>query len=103
MTPGDLISPAPTSVDALRDDLTEAQNYVLWQIAQHKYGWGYINGVGRRSAARALERRGLITIAEWDYRCTTTCAGDRLIAARWPNSPSNLCTYERPKGGWDKP
>jgi hypothetical protein len=82
-------------------DLSRAQAWVMWTLAQHKYGWRYLTTVGDHSAARALERKGLIGIAEFDRRCILTTAGDDLVAALWPKSPAALETYERPADGWD--
>lgn len=80
--------------------LSRAQRNVLWQIAQHKYGWGYVNGLGLRSAARALERLGLLTI-DSEYRCTVTSVGEIEALRRWPNSPLALRSYLMPDGGWE--
>lgn len=85
--------------------LSETQGYVLWRMAQHKYGWGYVNSLGHRSAARALERRGLVTVrgdhAGWTAEVTDE--GRDFIATRWPVSPLTLNTYTRPETGWDGP
>jgi hypothetical protein len=83
--------------------LTRTQNLVLWQIAQHKYGWGYVTQFGQRSAARALQRAGLITVRHIDYRCDLTRAGVLEVARRWPKSPSALRSYTRPDDGWSPP
>lgn len=80
--------------------LTPPQQRVLWRLAQHKYGWGYVNGIGNQSAARALERRGLVEIADWDFRVTLTTAGEREANLRYPVSPLALGTYEVPENGW---
>lgn len=77
--------------------LTAAQRRVLWQLAQHKYGWGYINGVGLRSAARALERRRLVDV-DHEFRVTLTNDGDREACRRWPVSPLAAHSYELPEG-----
>lgn len=82
--------------------LTETQNYVLWTVAQFKYGWRYVQGVGFRSAARALERRGLISLDD-EYRATLSSTGEQEVIKRWPNSPAALQSYVPPAGGWDMP
>lgn len=81
--------------------LTTAQEKVLWTVAQHKYGWAYMLGIGRRSAAMALVRRGLLALTDFDDRFTLTSAGEREVCERWPKSPAALLTYVPPEGGWD--
>lgn len=78
----------------------------LWRLAQHKYGWGYVEGIGKLSSARALERRGLARDLGNDeghaYRMfELTEAGMVEVKLRFPKSPAALKTYVRPEGGWD--
>jgi hypothetical protein len=87
--------------------LTEAQRDLLWTVAQHKYGWTHCSNLGRRvrtlQTARALERRGLVTVDATRHHptCAATDAGRNEIARRWPVSPFVLGTYEHQPGGWD--
>lgn len=85
--------------------LNEAQAHLLWRVAQHKYGWCYLNSVGQRSTGRALERRGLVTVEinHTGFSIEASDAGKAEIAERWPNSPLALDTYDTPAGGWNKP
>jgi hypothetical protein len=81
--------------------------YLLWIIAQHKYGWAHCpnsgSSVRRLQTAEALERRGLVTIDKSKPHmptCSATQAGRDLIAGAWPVSPFILRTYEHQPGGW---
>jgi hypothetical protein len=64
---------------------------LLWEIAQHKYGWTYVRR--RKLAAKALERRGLVD-GRWspfvsEPLVIATGAGRDAIARRWPVSPAD--------------
>lgn len=98
-TPGAL---EPVVLTALSKSLRDR----LWSLAQHTYGWGYAHGWRQLRAYRALERRGLVQVA--DGRCDTgvwafalTQEGARQAQRRWPLSPFALGTYDRPPEGWD--
>lgn len=94
-----------TTVPGSTPVLNEVQARLLWCVAQHKYGWCYLNSVGQRSTGRALERRGLVTVEinHTGFSIEATDAGKAEIAERWPNSPLALGTYNTPARGWDKP
>jgi hypothetical protein len=86
--------------------LTIPMRDLLWQVAQHKYGWTHvIRYGGPLQTADALVRRGLV---EWgtngrehtDPRIVATDLGRAEIKERWPISPFVLGTYESQPGGW---
>jgi hypothetical protein len=75
---------------------------LLWRVAQHKYGWAYVQPyASQRKTAEALQRRGLVRIDRGaDWTATATDAGRAEIERRWPVSPFVLGTYEEQPGGW---
>lgn len=91
--------------------LSQPAERLLWQVAQHRYGWKYIQPTHRgaeRQIGDGLVRRGLVV---WgvdgthmrDHETpaiTITDAGREAIRKRWPVSPLILETYEPPEGGW---
>lgn len=87
--------------------LTPAMRDLLWVIAQHKYGWAHCPNVSRTyrrlQTARALERRGLVTVDTSKPHmptCAATPAGRLFIEHWWPVSPFALGTYDHQPGGW---
>lgn len=87
--------------------LTVPMRDLLWQVAQHKYGWTYPGRHGGRlQVADALVRRGLVrwlALAPRDHHhavITATPVGYLEIVRRWPVSPYVLNTYEPQPGGW---
>lgn len=86
--------------------LTEPMRDLLWQVAQHQYGWTHVARYGGQlQVADGLVRRGLV---EWgrngrdhpDPRVIATDAGREEIGRRYPVSPFVLGTYEHQPGGW---
>lgn len=85
--------------------LTSPMRALLWRVAQHKYGWAHCPNVGSvrlLQTARALERRGLVTVSGPGHMptCEATPEGRALIEEWWPVSPFALATYEHQPGGW---
>jgi hypothetical protein len=83
--------------------LSHPMRRLLWEIAQHKYGWRYVSlQRGRLQVAEALERRSLIIIQRGgsDPVAVATPAGLLEITRRWPVSPYALGTYDHQPGGW---
>lgn len=87
--------------------LTHPMRDLLWEVAQHKYGWRYVSRYrGQIQVADGLVRRGLV---EWVARnprdshapaIVATQAGFDEIERRWPVSPFALGTYEHQPNGW---
>lgn len=87
--------------------LSDAQRDLLWTVAQHKYGWAHCPNISRTvrrmQTAKALERRGLVTIDNshpHNPSCSATPEGRAEIERRWPVSPYALGTYDHQPGGW---
>jgi hypothetical protein len=86
--------------------LSDPMRYLLWRVAQHKYGWSYVpRSTGQMQTAQGLERRGLVTLdmSGSDPSITATEAGFHEIERRWPVSPFALGTYDHQPNGWDPP
>lgn len=84
--------------------LSHPMRRLLWEIAQHKYGWRYISRHrGQLQVAEGLERRGLVYLKRdaSDSVAVATPAGMLEIQRRWPVSPFALGTYEHQPNGWD--
>lgn len=80
--------------------LSHPMRYLLWHVAQHKYGWTHVSRHGGQlQVADGLVRRGLV---EWgsngreDHHpiIVATDAGRAEIALRWPVAPFILKTYD---------
>lgn len=92
-------------------ELTKPQRYMLWTVAQHKYGWSHVSRRGGElQVAAALIRRGLIEWVEPHNgpdshapEIKATELGLAEIRRRWPISPYALGTYEPQPGGWQQP
>jgi hypothetical protein len=86
--------------------LTNPQRYLLWTVAQHKYGWTHASRHrGELQVADALVRRGLVEYGRHDRSHHTpiivsTESGLEEIRKRWPVSPYALGTYDHQPGGW---
>ena len=96
-----MTDPAPAT--PLLASVSLPQQRVLWRLAQHKYGWGYVTGLGLLAAARALQTRGLVEVSrseQGDWLGELTDAGHARVAELFPSSPAVLRTYTRPEGGW---
>jgi hypothetical protein len=82
--------------------------YLLWKVAQHKYGWTYVSRHrGGLQIADALLARGLVCYGasgrDTHPSIEATTAGRAEIERRWPISPFALGTYEDQPGGWQQP
>jgi hypothetical protein len=85
-------------------NLSIAQERMLWECAQHKYGWAHIptrrNG---RSTADVLVCLGLGAYGRngRDHafpKLVLAPAGRALVARRWPVTPAMVGSYELPDG-----
>jgi hypothetical protein len=91
--------------------LTKPMRYLLWTVAQHKYGWSHVaRRGGQLQVADALVRRGLVEWVEpFNGRGShapeikATELGRAEIKRRWPISPFVLGSYEPQPGGWQAP
>lgn len=105
MPPSPSSHPSPVA-EGERVSLTYPQRYLLWTVAQHKYGWAHVSRYGgQMQVADALVRRGLVV---WgrngrdhsEPRVVVTDTGRAEIERCWPVSPYVLGTYEHQPGGW---
>jgi hypothetical protein len=94
----------------MAEELTVRMRDLLWQVAQHKYGWTYVSRHrGGLQVADGLVARGLVTYGILNDRTTAaptilvTDAGIEEIERRWPISPFVLGTYGHQPGGWQRP
>lgn len=89
--------------------LSVPQRDLLWNVAQHKYGWTHASRYGGQlQVADALVRRGLVTYGGHDRNHSSptivaTDEGRAEIERRWPVSPFVLGTYSHQPGGWTPP
>ncbi len=87
--------------------MTDRMRALLWQVAQHKYGWTNVDRHrGGLQVADALVARGFVTYSILHGRETATPRllvtdqGMEEIRRRWPVSPFVLGTYAAQPGGW---
>jgi hypothetical protein len=91
--------------------LTIPQRNLLWEVAQHKYGWSHVSRrKGEVQVVDGLVRRGLVEYVEPHNgresdipEIAATGAGRIEIERRWPISPFALGTYDHQPGGWARP